>query len=88
MERVDFSNVKITGGFWKKKQDMVRNTTVHAVYNRFKETGRFDAFKGKDSTFEPHIFWDSDVAKWIEGNGMGFTLAKDKEIDPDKQGNR
>lgn len=67
MERVDFSNVKITGGFWKKKQDMVRNTTVHAVYNRFKETGRFDAFKGKDSTFEPHIFWDSDVAKWIEG---------------------
>ena len=68
MNRVDFSSIKITGGFWKEKQDMVRNVTVNAVYDRFKETGRFDAFKcEKDAEHEPHIFWDSDVAKWIEG---------------------
>ncbi|MBQ9745030.1 MAG: glycoside hydrolase family 127 protein [Clostridia bacterium] len=67
MERIDFSDIKITGGFWKQKQELVRNTTVHAVYNRFKDTGRFEAFKGDTSRFEPHIFWDSDVAKWVEG---------------------
>ena len=67
MERIDFSDIKITGGFWRKKQELIRNTTVHAVYNRFKDTGRFEAFKGDTSRFEPHIFWDSDVAKWVEG---------------------
>lgn len=68
MKRIDYSKVKITGGFWKQKQDMVRNVTVNAVYDRFKETGRFDAFKcDKDSEIKPHIYWDSDVAKWIEG---------------------
>ena len=54
-------------GFWKQKQELVRNVTVHAVYNRFSDTGRFEAFKGDTSRFTPHIFWDSDVAKWVEG---------------------
>ena len=68
MKRVDYSNIKITGGFWREKQDMVRNVTVKAVYDRFFETGRFDAFKCDPSApVKPHIFWDSDVAKWIEG---------------------
>lgn len=68
IERVDYSKVRITGGFWRQKQDMVRNVTVHAVYNRFKDTGRIDAFRcEKDPAVKPHIFWDSDVAKWIEG---------------------
>ncbi len=67
MERIDFSSIKITGGFWKQKQELVRDVTVHAVYDRFKDTGRFEAFKGDTSRFDPHIFWDSDVAKWMEG---------------------
>lgn len=68
MKRVDYSQIKITGGFWRQKQDLVRNVTVHAVYDRFKETGRFDAFKcDPNSKIVPHIFWDSDVAKWVEG---------------------
>ncbi len=70
MERIDFKNTRITGGFWKRKQDMVRHTTVRAVYDRFVETGRFDAFRcdwKPGMPNEPHFFWDSDVAKWIEG---------------------
>ena len=68
MDRVDFSKIKITGGFWAQKQEMVRNVTMRAVYDRFYETGRFGAFKcDPNAKIEPHIFWDSDVAKWIEG---------------------
>ena len=68
MKRVNFSDVKITNGFWKQKQELVRSVTVNAVYDRFFETGRFDAFKcDKSNPIKPHIFWDSDVAKWIEG---------------------
>ena len=40
MNRVDFSNIKITNGFWKDKQDLIRYVTTDAVYKRFKETGR------------------------------------------------
>lgn len=70
MERIDFVNTTITGGLWKRKQDMVRKTTVYAVYDRFVETGRFDAFRcnwKEGMPNKPHFFWDSDVAKWIEG---------------------
>ena len=35
MALVPFSNVMINGGFWKEKQDLIKNTTVHAVYDRF-----------------------------------------------------
>lgn len=70
MKSIPFSDVKITSGFWKNKQDLVRNTTVQAVYDRFKETHRFEALKCQWKEGDPdmpHIFWDSDVAKWIEG---------------------
>ena len=62
-------DAKITGGFWKDKQDLLRDVTVQAVYDRFEETGRFGALCGywKEGMPKPHIFWDSDTAKWIEG---------------------
>ena len=69
MKYIEGNNVKITGGFWKKKQELNRNTTIYAVWNRFYDTGRIEAFdfswkEGMDK--KPHIFWDSDVAKWME----------------------
>ena len=68
MNKVEFNNIKITGGFWKERQDLIRNVTAKAVYDRFYDTGRIDAFKfDKKSEIKPHIFWDSDVAKWMEG---------------------
>lgn len=79
MNKINFSNIEIKEGFWKTKQDMVKNYTVDAVYNRFKETHRFDALKcdwhdGDENM--PHIFWDSDVAKWIEG--VSYILEKER----------
>lgn len=82
MKSVNFKNVKITGGFWKEKQSLVKNTTVKAVYDRFSDTYRFDAFKcdwkdGDAPEKKPHIFWDSDVAKWIEG--VSYTLYENRD---------
>lgn len=84
MQAIPFSDVTITGGFWKSKQDLVRNTTVRAVYDRFKETHRFDALKCLWKEGEPdmpHIFWDSDVAKWIEGVGYLLHYRRDPELE-------
>lgn len=70
MKKVSYRNVDIKEGFWKTKLDMISDVTVEAVYNRFNETHRFSAldclWKEGDPNM-PHIFWDSDVAKWIEG---------------------
>ena len=69
MQKIRFDKIKITGGFWKEKQELVRRVTTKAVYDRFAETHRFDALKCdlKQTEFTPHIYWDSDTAKWIEG---------------------
>lgn len=67
---IDHRNVRITGGFWKKKMDLNRRVTMNAVYDRFHESGRIDAFRcdwKEGMPNRPHIFWDSDVAKWMEG---------------------
>ena len=70
MKNLDFSKTIIKDGFWKYYYDLNRDVTAHAVYDRFEETGRFDAFKcrwidGQEN--KPHYFWDSDIAKWMEG---------------------
>lgn len=66
MQYIKTKHVDITDGFWRKRQKINKEVTVKAVQDRFLETGRFDAF---DFTIDkiPHIFYDSDVAKWIEG---------------------
>lgn len=70
MKNLNFENTKLNGGFWGFYNQLDCERIVKNVYNRFKETGRFDAFscrwrEGDEN--KPHVFWDSDVAKWIEG---------------------
>lgn len=87
MERfvpVSFTDVEIKSGFWKNRIDINENITIYSVRDRFRDTGRFEAFKfnwteGSDIP-KPHIFWDSDVAKWMES--VAYILAKkeDKEL--------
>ena len=69
MKRIPFSDVEITGGFWKTVQDRNRDVTLECVRRQFELTGRFDALRcdwREGMPNKPHIFWDSDVAKWAE----------------------
>lgn len=85
MKKIIFSDIKISDGFWKIKQDMVKDTTLWAVYNQFFYTKRFEAFscdwKEGKSDYYPHIFWDSDVAKWIEGAAYILKEKRDNKIE-------
>lgn len=81
---IDFSHSTITGGFWKKRQDLCRNVTVNAVYDRFEETGRFEALKmdwKEGMPKKPHIFWESDVTKWIEGAAYFLKQHRDPSLE-------
>lgn len=84
MKKISFANTKINDGFWKKKQDMVKDSTLAAVYGRFTDTHRFDALSctWKDGDPDmPHIFWDSDVAKWIEGAAYILREKRDEKLE-------
>ncbi len=72
MKTYAYGDVKLTSGYLFEKQELNRKITIDTVYDRFFETGRISAFNfDYDPTVEgsvkPHYFWDSDVAKWIEG---------------------
>lgn len=76
---VSFGQVALKGGFWHAQQELVKKVTIDAVYDRFEETGRFEALKGEwkeGMPFKPHIFWDSDVTKWMEG--AAYYLKKER----------
>ncbi len=82
MKNYDLKSVRLRSGFLKKKYDLNRNVTLGAVYDRFYETGRIGAFDfrwtpGSKDVPQPHFFWDSDVAKWMEG--AAYILAKNKD---------
>lgn len=70
LREINYRECNITGGFWKRRQEVNRAVTAKAVYDRFTETHRFEALKcqaGEDRGWHTHIFWDSDIAKWLEG---------------------
>jgi DUF1680 family protein len=76
-KQIPFMKTDIDGGCWEQKQELVRDTSVQAIYDRFSETHRFDFFENdwdSSKNYAPHIFWDSDVAKWMET--AAFLLAK------------
>lgn len=67
MKKVPFYDLTVTEGFWAERQQTVLDKTIWAVYDRFEETGRNATMDCKDHGIKPHIFWGSDVVKWMEG---------------------
>ena len=97
MKNISYDQVHITGGFWKDRQQMLLLTS-RSVYERFKETYRFEAMNVKgwlerllaeespaDCPRTPHIFWDSDIAKWIEGTAYLIEIAKAWDLTSDQK---
>lgn len=81
---VGFSAVDLAEGFWKEKQELVRTNTIDAVYNRFEETGRLASLAcnwKEGDPFKPHIFWESDVTKWIEGAACFLKKERDPALE-------
>lgn len=80
---VSWTSVKLTGGFWKQWQETAAQNTSRAIYSRFQETGRIDAMKlewKEGMPGKPHVFWDSDIAKWMEGTAYLLYHRDDAEL--------
>lgn len=72
MKSFDYRQVNLTDGYLASKEELNRKITINAVYDRFYDSGRITAFKFANK--DVHYFWDSDVAKWMEG--AAYILAK------------
>ena len=84
MKAFGTKSVKLTSGYLFDKQELNRKITVDAVYDRFYETGRMEAFKfnyKEGDEKRPHYFWDSDVAKWMEGAAYILAEHPDAELE-------
>lgn len=83
MKQVTFDKVKLSG-FWGKRLEVNQKSTIPNIYKRFSETGRFDALKcewKEGMPNKPHIFWDSDVAKWIESVAFAIRTQPDESLE-------
>ncbi len=83
MNAVPLSRVKIQGLFWGQWQEIIRTVTIPISYQRLKETGRIDAFRLKwkpGMPNPPHVFWDSDVAKWVETAAYSLVTHPDAKL--------
>lgn len=77
MKNISFDKVNIDSDFWADKQKLVREVSMMNVCKRFEETGRFEGAKlnwKEGQPNKPHVFYDSDIAKWIES--VAYILAK------------
>ena len=79
LHNINFTEVSINKGFWLDRYNLIKDVSLESVYKRFEESGRFDAlrFNYEENKIFPHIFYDSDVAKWIEA--VGYLILKNKE---------
>ena len=84
-ENMSFTSVKFEIGFWKSRYELNRDVSLRAVYDRFEESGRFDAlrFNYRNGGQFPHIFYDSDVAKWIEA--VGYLIQNGEKLEFEQQ---
>ena len=80
---LDVKDVTIDGGFWGKRQRINHEATIPAVYRQCRQTGRIDAFRldwQPGRRRQPHVFWDSDVAKWVEAAALSLTTHPDRRL--------
>jgi DUF1680 family protein len=59
----------ILAGFWQERQRLNFNSSIPAVMKTFEDTGRIRALtQDLKNDEEHHIFWESDLAKWLEAD--------------------
>ena len=76
--------IRLRDGVFAPRQKINREVTIPTCIQRCEETGRLKAFKLEwkpGDPDEPHIFWDSDVAKVLEGMAAALMLEPDPALE-------
>lgn len=87
-----FTQVQINDAFWAPRRQVNRERTIPHIYRKLQETGRIDAFRtdwDPDASIRRRdswggtavMFWDSDVAKWLEAASFSLATNPDPQLD-------
>ena len=77
-------DVCFSDSFFAPRQERARFVTIPAAIARCRETGRWDAFKLRwkaGMPDQPHMYWDSDVAKVLEGIANLLAVKRDGALE-------
>ena len=78
------TDVDINDSFWAPRRRTVRERTLPHQEHHLRTGGQFDAltlqWKPGDP-LEPHPFWESDVAKWIEASSYSLATTPDPHLE-------
>ncbi len=72
IDPVQFTQVKVNGGFWGQRLEASRNVTIPLAFSKCEETGRYTNFENAAHPSDSYVvggysFDDTDVYKTIEG---------------------
>ena len=77
-------NIRLQDPIFAPRQKTGREVTIPSCIRRCGETGRIKAFRlqwKKGEPDMPHIYWDSDVAKVLEGMAASLMVRPDPELE-------
>ena len=83
-QRPALNAIKLKDQFLAPRIDICLNSTIPATMKKIVDTGRLAAFKlnwQEGMPGRPHIYWDSDTAKVLEGMAYALALKPDKELE-------
>ena len=77
--------VAVTGGFWARKQEVNRQVTLRHGHRQLERAGnlnnlRLAAGRG-EGAYQPPVFMDSDVYKWLEAAAYDLGNRRDPEVE-------
>lgn len=89
---VPFSDVEITGAFWKERLDCILDRTIPSQHRMLDRHGILDSLKlprpippltipRNRHDFTTQIFWDSDVGKWVEAASYALSFRRDATVE-------
>lgn len=76
--------VVIDDAFWSPRIEQVRVASLPQQEHQLRTGGQFEALSltwRPGDPGEPHIFWESDVAKWIEAASYSLAKHPDPQLD-------
>ncbi|MBT3345937.1 MAG: glycoside hydrolase family 127 protein [Gemmatimonadetes bacterium] len=76
-------SVSFSDGFWAQRQQILRSHTLPGQHDKLVETNRLQALDPTWRTGDRqsrHIFWDSDIAKWLEAASYSLATHPDTDL--------
>ncbi|WIB65264.1 beta-L-arabinofuranosidase domain-containing protein [Curtobacterium sp. MCBD17_040] len=83
-ESLSIDRVTITDDFWAPRRAIIRERTIPHQQQQLRSGGQFESLRltwRPGDPGEPHVFWESDVAKWIEAASYVLTRERDPELE-------